>query len=81
MKAYNLLQHKNLLKERFNTQEPWYRWSNGYVFDIPDHGFETHFWPLYGHAATGRVVSMSERRPGVSRWREGVGFWVWHVYT
>ena len=24
---------------------------------------------------------MSKRRPGVSRWREGVGFGVGHVYT
>ena len=29
----------------------------------------------------GGAVSMSERRPGVSRWREGVGVGVGHVYS
>jgi hypothetical protein len=39
-------------------------------------GYQSHFWPLYGHAATGVAATMSERRPGVSRWCEGVGFGV-----
>ena len=29
----------------------------------------------------GEAVRVSERRPGVSEWREGVGVGVGHIYT
>ena len=28
---------------RFDSPESWFRCLNGYIFDPPDHGFETHF--------------------------------------
>jgi hypothetical protein len=70
---------------RFDPRTLYRRLNGRYIFDPPDHvcvdhGFETLFWPLSGHAP-GVAVSISERRPGVSRWREGVGFGVGHVYS
>jgi hypothetical protein len=62
------------------------------LFRCPNPWVLKWFWPLRGHAQSGgaevcqnvaRVSpggSMSKRRPGVSRWREGIGLGVGHVY-
>ena len=45
------------------------------------HAYEHGFGLCNGHAPMGEAVSMSERCPGVSRWREGVGVGAGHIYT